>query len=91
MKIVIDANRIIAAIIKDSTTRKILFDRDLEFIAPEYMISEIYKYRAEIQKKAKLTEQEFEVVLALIFENITIVPKSEYENLLRIARMKSLM
>jgi len=33
MKIVIDSNRVIAALIKESTTREILFDKNFEFIA----------------------------------------------------------
>ena len=48
MKIIIDCNRVIGALIKESTTREILFDRNFEFFAPEYIKSEIEKYRKEI-------------------------------------------
>lgn len=78
MKIIIDSNRVIAALIKDSTTREILLDKNFEFFAPEYIKSEIEKYRNEIIGKADIGEEEFEILLSLIFESITIVPQSEY-------------
>ncbi len=81
MKIVIDSNRVIAALIQNSTTREILFDKTFEFFAPEYIKDEIEKYRKEIIGKACISEEEFEVLLSLIFEHITIIPKTEYQNL----------
>ena len=55
MKIVIDANRIIAALIKEGTTREILFKKGFEFIAPDCIKGELQKYREEIKEKAKIT------------------------------------
>lgn len=78
MKIVIDANRIIAALVKQSTTRDILFDEAFEFVTPDHSLSEIDEHREELQQKAKLTKEEFDVLLALLFERITILPKSAY-------------
>jgi len=82
MRIVIDSNRVIAALIQDSTTREILLDKNFEFFAPEYIKSEIEKYRKEIIGKADISKEEFEILLSLIFESITIIPQSEYQNLL---------
>ena len=50
MKIVIDSNRVIAAMIKESTTRHILLNQFFEFIAPDYLISEVRKYEDKIIK-----------------------------------------
>ena len=80
MKVVIDGNRVIAALIKESTTREIILDSIFEFIAPEFILIEVKKYRDEIIKKAKITEEEFEILLGIIFENIKIIPKEDYEN-----------
>ena len=82
MKIVIDSNRVIAALIQDSTTRQILFDKNFEFFAPEYIKGEIDKYRKDIIEKANIKEEEFEVLLSLIFEHITIISKNEYQDIL---------
>lgn len=81
MKIIIDSNRAIAALIKDSTTRKILLDSFFEFFAPEHIQNEIKKYREDIIQKTDITQEELEILLSLIFEYITIVPQTEYNQL----------
>jgi len=43
-RLVIDANIILSALIKDSTTRKILIGSAIDFYAPEYLIEEVEKY-----------------------------------------------
>ena len=82
MRIVIDANRVIAALIKDSTTRQILLDLNFEFIAPDYILVEIYKNENRILNASGITKDEFEILLALIFEHITIIPEIEYRKFL---------
>jgi predicted nucleic acid-binding protein len=81
MKVVIDSNRVIAALIKDSTTRKILFDNNFEFIAPDSITIEVDKYKDAIMEKAGISVEEFGVLLSLIFEHITIVPQNIYIDL----------
>jgi predicted nucleic acid-binding protein len=83
MKIIIDTNRILAALIKDNTTRKILCNNKFKFIAPEYVTTEISKYQNEIIKKAKITEEEFEILLQVIFEYVTVIPHSDYQEYLQ--------
>ena len=82
MKIVIDCNRIIAALIKDSTTRSIIMDNFFEFIAPDFVLSEVRKHEEEIIKKANITNEELEILLALLFDTITIIPRTDYDHFL---------
>ena len=49
MKILVDTNRIISALVKDSTSRSILFDDYFAFVTPDYTIIEINKHKAELQ------------------------------------------
>ncbi|MCS4541250.1 MAG: PIN domain-containing protein [Euryarchaeota archaeon] len=79
MKIVIDANMIIAALVKDSKAREIIMSNKFEFVSPDFVFDEIYKYESEICEKAGLTKDEFELLMALIFEKITIITADEYE------------
>ena len=79
MKILIDTNRIIAALSKEGTTRDILFDNFFEFVTPDHTINEIEKHKDELKKKTKLSDEEFDVLLALLFERVTIIPRSEFE------------
>ncbi|MBS3143001.1 PIN domain-containing protein [Candidatus Woesearchaeota archaeon] len=82
MKILIDTNRIIAALSKPSTTRNILFDTFFEFITPDHTIDEIREHSDELKKKITLTDEEFDSLLALFFERITIIPESEFKQFL---------
>lgn len=82
MKLVIDTNIIISALIKKGISRRIIFSPLINFITPDYTLQEISKYEKLICKKAKLNHDEFKLLLNLIFEHITIIPKEEYKDLL---------
>ena len=82
MKVVVDANRIIAALSKEGTTREILFDDFFEFVTPDFTVNEFEEHKEEFQKKSKLTKEEFDILLALLFERVTIIPKFAYNNFL---------
>ncbi len=82
MKILIDTNRIIASLVKDGTTRDILFDEFFEFVTPEYTLTEIEEHKDELKKKVKINDEEFEILLAIIFERIKIIPESDYKDVL---------
>lgn len=86
MRIVIDANRAIAALLKDSTTRQILFCWNFEFVAPEHILTEIRNHEYRILKGADITKDEFEILLALIFEHIMIIPESEYKEFMELIK-----
>src|SRR3989344_676717 len=78
MKVVADSNRIIASLLKSGTTREILFNGNFDFVAPEFIKEEISKYKLDLIKKAKITAEEFDVLLSLFFERIKLIPKNEY-------------
>ena len=78
MKIVVDSNRVIASLLKDSTTREILYNRTFDFVAPEFIKVEILKYKKGLMSKASITEEDFDSLLSLLFERITLMPGEEY-------------
>lgn len=82
MKIVIDANRLIAALIKEGMTRKILLNAEFQFISPDYLLSEINKYREELLKKTNLAPEDFETLVEMLFEYIEIIPRDEYDSII---------
>ncbi len=79
MKLIVNTNRIIAALIKDSTSRKILQNEKLEFYTINFGKSEIDKYKDEIIEKSGTTEEEFNSVLTILLQNISIVPDLEIQ------------
>ncbi len=79
MKLVIDTNRIIASLIKDNISRKILLNKQIQFICPDYSLIELLRHKKEIVNKAQTTEQILEILLSLLFEHIEIIPNADYQ------------
>lgn len=73
MKLVVDTNILISALIRDSIDRKIVFTSDFEFHVPEYAFSEIKKYKGMIMSKSKLDEANYELFLNLLKTRVGIV------------------
>ena len=86
MKLIIDTNVIISALIKNSLTRKIVNNLDYEFITPDFTLDEISKHKGEICKKSGLNEDEFYILISLLFCRIEIIPFSEYLSYLKEAQ-----
>lgn len=78
MKIVVDANMVIAALVKESKAREVLFSKKLQFVSPEFVLQEIEKYKEELRNKIGIDAARFELLLKLIFQNISIIPQEEY-------------
>lgn len=77
MKLVIDTNVLISALLKNSITRELLLFPSLEFLLPEYALEEVEAHKGSISKRSGLSEDEIDIVLSLLLENIAIVPASE--------------
>ena len=77
MKLIIDANIIIAAIIKDSKTRKLIFEKKKKILAPNYILKEIKKYKQILIEKTNLNEKEVEYLTNTILRKITIIKDNE--------------
>lgn len=86
MKIVIDTNIIISALLKDSMTRKIILSQKFTFLTPDYTLEEIQKYEEYILEKAGISDQDFEIILSMMFEKVKIVNKEEYQNQMEVSQ-----
>ena len=76
IKIVVDANVIISALIGGSS-RDILFDHRYDFLTTEFTLEEVKKYIPEIAKKSKADEKFITETLELI--PLTIKKRDFYE------------
>ena len=83
MNVIIDTNILISGLIKDSTTRKILFRPDIKIHFPDILLLEVSKYLPEIAKKADLPKKEIRRLLNLLIKNFHIVPLSDYKKQLK--------
>lgn len=73
MRLIVDTNIILSALIKDSTTRYIITHIDAELITIGFSEKEISKYKAMILKKANINEFEFEAILRELKEQLIIL------------------
>lgn len=77
MRLVLDTNILIAALIKDSLTRAILFLPDFEFLVPEYALEEVKRQRPKIARHSHLKYREIDLLLSLLLESVTVVPAAK--------------
>lgn len=76
--LVIDANVLFSALIKNSLTAEIIFEEEIIPSAPEFVIEEFLKYEDLILKKTSRTREEFIQIMHMLKDIITVVPKEEY-------------
>ena len=73
MDLVVDANILFSAAIKDGLTRKLLLIGKLHLYAPEFLLDETLKYTDYIAKKTSNKSEEVEKVIRGLFEAAEIV------------------
>jgi len=79
MRIIVDTNVILSALIKEGTTRAILTNPLIEFYTIEFAIKEIRKYKSLVIEKSGLSDEEFEIMLSLVMSNVKVVEKRQIE------------
>ena len=75
MRLVIDANILFAALIKDSSTTQLLINDNLQLFAPEFLFEEFAKYKDYILKKTHRAKENFKEFYNLLEQKITIISK----------------
>ncbi|MBU0532481.1 hypothetical protein KKB44_03235 [Candidatus Micrarchaeota archaeon] len=73
MRLVVDTNRIIAALVRDGVSRKIITHFDGELITIGFSMEELGNHKKEILKKAKISETDLEMILNKLFSKMTIL------------------
>ena len=79
MRLIIDANVLFAALIKDSSTAQLLISDKFKFFAPEFLFEEFAKYEDYILKKTHRTKENFKEFYNLLKQKITIISKDEID------------
>jgi predicted nucleic acid-binding protein len=78
MILVIDANVLFSALIKNSLTAELIFNEDINLYTCEFIIDEFFKHEQEIMEKTHRTREQFITIMHQLKEIITVVPKEEY-------------
>ncbi|MFH1751834.1 MAG: PIN domain-containing protein [archaeon] len=77
MKLIVDTNRIIAALIKDSYCRRIILSEKIELFTLGFGVSEVKKYTNYILKKTKLQETEFNELMNTLLAKMTVFEETD--------------
>lgn len=77
LKLVIDANILIAALIKNDATADLLHTSNLQLYSPVYLLTEVRKYKELIKQKADINDAEFEKLLEVFKRRILFVEDDE--------------
>ena len=83
MKIIVDTNIIISALIADSLTRKIIMKSELEFYYPDIGLNEIIKYKHLILQKSQMKENELDILLSLLLKRIVLLSEDRIKQKFR--------
>ena len=78
MRLVVDANVIISALIADSKTRELIVTLDPDLLTPQFVHDEIENYEELIVEKSGMTPDRVTQFLDLLFQYIDVVPASEF-------------
>lgn len=77
MKIVVDVNIILSALIRDSITSKIILKSKLNLYFPKPSLDKIKKYEKHILKKSGLNEASYTCILTDLFKYVQLLSADE--------------
>jgi len=78
MKLVVDANVVISALIADSKTRELIVTLEPDLLTPEFVYDEIGNYTALIVQKSGMSPERVAQFIDLLFQYIEVVPAQEF-------------
>jgi len=77
MKLIVDANVLFSALIKEGLTAELFISDKLQLFAPEFLFTEFAKYKDVIIRKTHRNEEGFNQFFEILKEQISIVRKKE--------------
>lgn len=74
MRLVVDTNRIVAAMVKASTSREILYSDSVDLHTLGLAREEVLRHEGTIREKSDMDAQAFAALLSLLLGRVHIVP-----------------
>jgi predicted nucleic acid-binding protein len=78
MKLVIDANVVISALIADSKTRELIVTLEPDLLTPAFVHEEVENYEELIVEKSGMEPDHVAQFIDLLFQYIEVVPADEF-------------
>ena len=80
-KVVVDTNKIISALLRESTVRRILFNPRLIVLLPEYVLDEINEHRERLLES--VPEEALNLLLTKLIERAHVVSMKDVDDEIR--------
>ena len=77
MEVIVNTNRLIAALLKDSASRRIIFSGKAGLYTLEFGKKEVQKHRGYILKKARISSETFDGLMDSILDKLVVVSENE--------------
>lgn len=77
MRLVVDTSILIAGLLKVSKVQRLLLDPAMEFFLPEHALEEVLRHTPMMRQRSKLSQEEFDLLMALLTSQMEIVPESK--------------
>jgi len=79
MLIVIDANELFSLLIQGSKSSKEIFlSKNIELVAPEFLLNELANNKEELLFKTHRTEDEFSELLSVFKDRVKLIPEQDF-------------
>ncbi len=79
MELIVDANILFSALIKDGGTAKVMFKDDLHLFAPEFLLEEFSKHEDTILEKTYRSQEDFQRLINILSRKMIFIPKNEFD------------
>lgn len=76
--LVVDANIVLALLIRSGKTRELFFDDRIELYAPELLLQEVVRNRDMVLRKAAISERTFADFLSVLRARISVIPHEKF-------------
>jgi len=83
MILVLDANILFSALIRDSLTAELVFEEELMLFTSEFIIDEFLKYENLLLEKTSRTKEDYVQLIHMLKDIITVVPQEEYSRFMK--------
>jgi predicted nucleic acid-binding protein len=74
LKLVLDTNVVLSALIKESRVRSVLLSPNHLFFVPEYLLDEVERHLSLVRKKTGLSDDEIRLVLNTLMIKAQTIP-----------------
>ena len=72
MKLIVDANILFSALIKDGVTRELILNDKLKLFTPEYIFEEVLNHLQELEIKTRASKNQIEEILQELIDESKI-------------------